>query len=352
MTDTTYAPGSAVGIVVPGVAILLDLPSGHSLVATLFDRLRATSTMEAVIEVLVADGMRGLTSFAAGAITPDGARVVVRGSYCAAIAGAGEPVLGSGAWTDRSVPGGGTIVLTVDGVAASELPIGSGVVLASAIVLGGVARSRPEAPVLDQGIFRAESAAAPPPVDVPEASLWGRPVPSAVAAEPASHPDAEPPPPERGVGVVRVNAIRCPAGHLGPVGSDACRVCHRPVPQQIPIEVPRPPLGVLRGSSGEDLELDGTLILGRHPRVPAGMDAQQLSLITLHDPAKDVSGQHLAVTLDGWRVLVTDLGSTNGTSVVLPGRHPVRLRPREPFPIEPGTRVQLAGALDFTFEIE
>jgi hypothetical protein len=57
------------------------------------------------------------------------------------------------------------------------------------------------------------------------------------------------------------------------------------------------------------------------------------------------------VTLDGWHVLVTDLKSTNGTLVTLPGREPERLRPSEPMPIQPGTRVTLAEGIDFLYEV-
>jgi pSer/pThr/pTyr-binding forkhead associated (FHA) protein len=64
-----------------------------------------------------------------------------------------------------------------------------------------------------------------------------------------------------------------------------------------------------------------------------------------------ISRTHLKVTLDGWHVLVTDLKSTNGTLVTLPGRDPQQLRPGEPVPIQPGTVVTLADGIDFRYEV-
>ena len=148
-----------------------------------------------------------------------------------------------------------------------------------------------------------------------------------------------------------VVAARCPQGHLSPAYAGGCRVCGQPLPPQQPFETPRPPLGVLRLSNGDVVPLDRGLILGRNPRLPAGYAGDQPNLLKLNDPAKDISSQHLEVTLDFWHVLVKDLGSTNGTEVILPGEQPVQLRANDPMMIEPGTRVVLAGVVDFVFEV-
>jgi len=152
-------------------------------------------------------------------------------------------------------------------------------------------------------------------------------------------------------GVQTVVAARCPSGHLSPAYAGTCRICGRPLPQQQPVEVPRPPLGVLRLSNGDTVLLDRGCILGRNPRVPVGYSGEQPNLVKLIDPDKDISGQHLEVRLEYWHVAVKDLGSTNGTQVVPPGEHPVTLRPNDPVMIEPGTKVILAGVFSFTFEV-
>ena len=152
-------------------------------------------------------------------------------------------------------------------------------------------------------------------------------------------------------GVQTVVAARCPAGHLSPAYAGACRVCGQPLPPQQPVEIPRPPLGVLSLSNGDTVVLDRGCILGRNPRVPSPLAGERPNLVKLVDPDKDVSGQHLEVQLEYWHVAVKDLGSTNGTQVVLPGESPVTLRPNDPMMIEPGTRVILAGVFSFTFEV-
>lgn len=151
--------------------------------------------------------------------------------------------------------------------------------------------------------------------------------------------------------VVTVVAASCPAGHQSPAYAGICRVCGAPIPQQQPVEIPRPVLGQLRLSTGGVVALDRPVILGRNPRIPPGYAAEQPNLVRVPDPEKDVSGQHLEVSLDYWNVVVRDLGSTNGTEVILPGEMPVALRANDPVIIEPGTRVVLAGAISFTFEV-
>jgi len=127
-------------------------------------------------------------------------------------------------------------------------------------------------------------------------------------------------------------------------------VCRGPVPAQEPVLAPRPSLGILRATTGGTIPLERNVILGRNPHLPSGYVGEQPSLIKVSDPTKGISTQHAEVRLDGWLVSVRDLGSTNGTEVVLPGRPPITLRPHDPLPIEPGTRVILAGVVEYVFE--
>ncbi|MDO5534852.1 MAG: FHA domain-containing protein, partial [Propionibacteriaceae bacterium] len=73
-------------------------------------------------------------------------------------------------------------------------------------------------------------------------------------------------------------------------------------------------------------------------------------LVRLEDPDRDVSSQHLEVRVEGDQVWVRDLGSTNGTDVVVPGAEPVALRTGELRPIVPGTRIILAGTFTVMHE--
>lgn len=147
-----------------------------------------------------------------------------------------------------------------------------------------------------------------------------------------------------------VLAVRCTHGHLSPAFAAVCRVCRTPVSPQQHFETSRPTLGVLRLSTGAVVTLDRGAILGRNPRVPADHQGAQPNLVRVVDPGRDLSGQHLEVALDFWNVVVRDLGSTNGTEVVLPGETPVALPPNQPMILEPGSKVVMAGTVSFVFE--
>lgn len=142
----------------------------------------------------------------------------------------------------------------------------------------------------------------------------------------------------------------CPQGHLSPAQFNECWVCHSPIPPQDAVQTPRPRLGFLRFSDGRIVPLDRPVVMGRSPFRPDGAQEDPL-LLSLDDPNKDVSKQHLEVGLDYWSVVIRDLGSTNGTEVTLPNQESIRLRPHEPFVIEPGTRLLLAGVVECFYEV-
>jgi FHA domain len=157
-------------------------------------------------------------------------------------------------------------------------------------------------------------------------------------------------PPDR-IGPV-VPALICPNGHMNPPSDANCRRCGALLPHD-PVSVPRPVLGVLRLSLGDVITLDRGVVMGRSPRTDfAGADGEERPhVVKLPSTDGDISRTHVRVTLDGWHVLVTDLNSTNGTLVTLPGRNAQQLRPSEPTPIQPGTIVTLAEGIDFRYEV-
>lgn len=108
--------------------------------------------------------------------------------------------------------------------------------------------------------------------------------------------------------------------------------------------------GVLRLSSGEVVALDRPCVIGRNPRIPDGYHGEDPRLVRVFDPGKDVSSQHLFVGVNGPQLSIMDLGSTNGTEVVLPGGHIVPLQPGRAVAIEPGAVVVLAGVLRIVVE--
>jgi len=148
-----------------------------------------------------------------------------------------------------------------------------------------------------------------------------------------------------------VLAVLCASGHPTPPHGDACRVCGASIPPQEPFTMPRPPLGVLRLSTGDVVTLDRSVLLGRSPKLGDGVAAtDRPHVVKVPSPERDVSRNHVEVLLEGWHVLVRDLGTTNGTTMALPGEAPVRLRANDQQVLEPGSVVSMADEVSFTFE--
>jgi pSer/pThr/pTyr-binding forkhead associated (FHA) protein len=118
----------------------------------------------------------------------------------------------------------------------------------------------------------------------------------------------------------------------------------------VPVRIPRPPLGVLRLSTGDVVPLDRDVVLGRNPTPEAAGLPADAHVVSLASPNHDMSRTHAAIHLDGWIVLLADLNSTNGTIVSHPWHEAMRLRPNEPVAIEPGTVVNLANEVTFRYE--
>jgi hypothetical protein len=178
---------------------------------------------------------------------------------------------------------------------------------------------------------------APPPAPGPEEGGL-----TAERADPVPPPDPVAP---------DVPALICPVGHVNPPSEAACRHCGATLPPD-PVIVPRPVLGVLRLSTGDVLALDRDVVLGRNPPadVTGAHGAARPHVVKLPSADGEISRAHLRITLSGWHVLVTDLNSTNGSMVTMPGRDPEQLPPGVPVPIRPGTVVALAEGVDFRLE--
>lgn len=111
-------------------------------------------------------------------------------------------------------------------------------------------------------------------------------------------------------------------------------------------EEPEPPRssGRLVLPTGEVVELDRGVLIGRAPRASAGIGATgQPHLVRVASPDNEISRSHVEVYPEGSQVMVRDLGSTNGTTLSAPHGPSRRMSPGEPQQIEPGTTIRLAG---------
>ncbi|MGV8884101.1 MAG: FHA domain-containing protein [Microbacteriaceae bacterium] len=105
---------------------------------------------------------------------------------------------------------------------------------------------------------------------------------------------------------------------------------------------PPPPVYSFRiGPEGERIALDTVIYVGRkpaHPRIPLPVAPR---LITVVSRTSEVSSTHLELRQIGSSVVVTDLRSTNGSIIVIPGSSPKKLRQGESIVVTPGTLVDI-----------
>lgn len=148
-----------------------------------------------------------------------------------------------------------------------------------------------------------------------------------------------------------IDGVYCPNGHFEDPEAQTCAVCGVTMNQQtlLPRPGPRPPLGVLTLDDGSAHPLDGDYVAGREPTLDDSVAAGEARALVISDPSGIVSRVHARVHLDGWRVLITDLGSANGTRVIRPQQVEQQLLPKVPVVLAPGSRVDLGGC-GFTYE--
>jgi len=134
-----------------------------------------------------------------------------------------------------------------------------------------------------------------------------------------------------------VQARMCDRGHGNPLERDTCFICAQPVSGPVR-RMPRPQLGWLRVEGGERVPLRGPIVAGRNPSSSVLKLTEQPRLLAVPQP--HVSSTHVAFLLEGWRVMVQDLHSRNGTYLRRHNKEPVRL-PETPFPLVPGDLIDL-----------
>ena len=91
-------------------------------------------------------------------------------------------------------------------------------------------------------------------------------------------------------------------------------------------QAPTHPAFDLRVNDGPPIDLVGAVVFGRDPRARRSPTALPQTLVRVDSPGLRVSGTHVEIARSGRTVVVTDLRSSNGTTVVLPGHPPIRLR--------------------------
>lgn len=141
----------------------------------------------------------------------------------------------------------------------------------------------------------------------------------------------------------------CQQGHANPPIRSACTECGASLPQDA-VQVGRPRLGRMRLSTGELLDLDQSLVIGRQPSVSRVQGGGMPRLVQVPSPSGDISRSHVEVRLEGWHVMLCDLKATNGTVLVRQGQPPRRLAQNEMAILLDGDIAELGDNISLRFE--
>ncbi|MDR1078590.1 MAG: FHA domain-containing protein [Propionibacteriaceae bacterium] len=142
----------------------------------------------------------------------------------------------------------------------------------------------------------------------------------------------------------------CPrCGRPNPSRRASCLSCDAQLSQDA-VMVPRPLLGRIALSNGERYPLDQPVIIGRKPRSPRFSNQDVPRLIAVNGPRQDISRSHLKIALEDWSVMVSDLGSTNGTVLRRAGQPDRRLQAAEQVVAQTGDLYDLGDGVTVSIE--
>ncbi|MDP9998021.1 FHA domain-containing protein [Pseudarthrobacter sulfonivorans] len=141
----------------------------------------------------------------------------------------------------------------------------------------------------------------------------------------------------------------CDRGHANPPTHAQCSACSLPLPSDA-VQVARPRLGRMRVSTGELVDLDQSLVIGRQPSVSRVQGGVMPRLVQVSSPSGDISRSHVEVRLEGWHVMLCDLKATNGTVLVREGQQPRRLAQNEMAILLDGDIAELGDDVSLRFE--
>ena len=145
-----------------------------------------------------------------------------------------------------------------------------------------------------------------------------------------------------------VGAPHTPPPPVDPTADTVLRDGEPPAPRRTAgrTKAPRPvgavPVYSFRiGALKDPIALDRPARIGRRPSSPRILVGVAPRLVRVVSPHSEVSATHLELRQTGTTVVVTDLRSTNGTVVLLPGSPPRKLRQGESVVVSPGTLVDI-----------
>lgn len=133
-----------------------------------------------------------------------------------------------------------------------------------------------------------------------------------------------------------------PAPRAGAAGSPAIE---SPAVEAVPEVEVGPERFALRIGTHAPIPLDVPAYIGRRPSTPRITGTKMPRLVMVPSPSREVSSTHVEFRQEGSTVVVTDLGSTNGTTVSNPGFAPLGLRQGESVVVAAGSVVDIGDGI-------
>lgn len=387
----SYRPGSWFAVVGEHCTVLLPA-SEKDRAGVLWAAVDGGAGFDAVLDTLLAGGLSTLPGFVLLATTgerDDVMRVVIRGDASATFESEAGTVHVQGVtdsmWVERTLHGVTSYAVTLpdEGPEHAERgPVGPELSVVDGLVRVGSIESPSESPSQSPSEWRHASAAGLAVVPDPLTDDFVMPAPEDEAPHdepaaplgppPAWTPPTVPPPPLPPVPPVPPVPAAVPGlGVAGPsdwlpdsddelteqlpAATDA-PAAPEAVPQEAPGEaqeeeswLPPGPVAHLSFSSGDEIDVDRLVVVGRAPDAGRFSPDEEPLLVRVPSPHSEISATHLEVRPgsgeDHGHAVVTDLGSTNGTLVIQPGERPEELRPGVPVRLLGGALVDLGDGL-------
>jgi hypothetical protein len=139
-----------------------------------------------------------------------------------------------------------------------------------------------------------------------------------------------------------VIGVRCAHGHFNDPKVPYCTVCGISMVQltRVPAPGPRPPLGVLTLDDGTAHPVERGYVIGRSPDLDELVQSGRAEPLAMAD--RTVSRVHARVLPNGWDLVLTDVGSKNGTRICPGGDGSwSAIPPGAAVPLTPGSRLKV-----------
>ncbi len=376
MTDATaarsYRPGQWFGIFGEHALVLLP-PSEKGRVGTLWALVDDGAGFDVVLDALISEGLRDLPGFVLVSTVEGETKVVIRGEARAWFTTGADTVEVAGTdvttWAERSFSdvSATRLVVGAEGEQADGAPAadrqragpgqrGGRAGCLSAGPGAGSPGDEPRHPGPRAGARARAGAAEPEPEPEPQEPRSPSPSPSRSRHRSSRRTSrrrarSDPSRSRRGP---RRRPRRSVSRPVRPRRSSTtatpgpARWLPTPPPTRRRRSAPRP-VARLVFSSGDDVEVDRAVLVGRAPEARRFTSGDQPRLVTVPSPAQEISSTHLEIRpgsgADHGGAVVTDLGSTNGTVLVQPGLPPEDLQAGIAVQLIPGAIIDLGDGV-------